>query len=114
MTVEWRPQTAAYQVHAQGVTGAAGGMPQIEVRPPAPGRIRVRGNPTRDQAVRAEVEVDDPTAFARTSLIEALERAGVTVDAQLLGANPGGNRTLASHPSTLKRLRVCQRIATVP
>ena len=60
------------------------------------------------------VQVDDPTAFARTLFIEALERAGVTVDAQLLGANPGGKLTLASHPSTLKRLRVCQRIATVP
>ena len=45
VTVEWRPQTAAYQVDAQVTTVAAGGMPQIEVTTPAPGRIRVRGNP---------------------------------------------------------------------
>lgn len=39
----------------------------------------------------ATFQVPDPAAFARTVLIEALERNGVTVSAPTLGSNPGSD-----------------------
>ena len=47
-------------------------------------------------------QMDDPAAFARTAFIEALERAGVTVAASPVGANPvstlGTRRSVARRP----------------
>jgi D-alanyl-D-alanine carboxypeptidase/D-alanyl-D-alanine-endopeptidase (penicillin-binding protein 4) len=96
--VDWRPKSAAFSVEAEVVTVAAGepaditlevsatdasvgvvrGRIPIDYRPPLP------GVPTLVQTFA----IADPSAFARTAFIEALEAAGVTVRAAKVGPNP--------------------------
>lgn len=88
-TLEWRPQVAAYQVSSSAMTVAAGEPLTVSVTSPGPGVIEVSGNIPADQGPLVQVfQVPDPAAFARTVLIEALNRAGVTVSADPLGSNP--------------------------
>lgn len=88
-TVEWRPQTAAYQVQSTVRTAAAGDDSNVTAASPRPGVIVVEGAIAADAGdlVRT-VQVADPQAFARTLFIEALERHGVAVDARPTGPNP--------------------------
>jgi serine-type D-Ala-D-Ala carboxypeptidase/endopeptidase (penicillin-binding protein 4) len=88
-TLEWRPMSAAYRVEAYVQTVAAGEPLDVTVSTPAPGRIVVAGQVPADLASWVQVvQIEDPAAFARTALIEALERAGVTVAAPPAGPNP--------------------------
>ncbi len=100
--VEWRPQTAAFTVTSDAMTVAAGGETRITLTPTSPyagtvsGQIAVGfvpslpGVATLVQTFRIDNPAvpQDPAAFARTTFIEALERAGVTVTAPLVGPNP--------------------------
>jgi D-alanyl-D-alanine carboxypeptidase/D-alanyl-D-alanine-endopeptidase (penicillin-binding protein 4) len=87
-TAEWRPQTAAYSVQSQVRTVAASGAPEVTVTLPRPGVIVLEGTiPADGGALLRTAQVADPPAFARTLLIEALGRAGVTVDAAPTGPN---------------------------
>ena len=88
-TVAWRPQTAAYQVQSDVQTVPAGQALNLTVSSPAPGVIAVAGQIPADQAQALQTyQVTDPPAFARTLLIEALDRAGVSVAATATGPNP--------------------------
>ncbi|MGH2530965.1 MAG: D-alanyl-D-alanine carboxypeptidase/D-alanyl-D-alanine endopeptidase [Thermomicrobiales bacterium] len=88
-TLEWRPMSAAYQVEVDVNTVAASAALDISVSSPAPGQILVAGQIPVDQSQAVPTyQVENPSAFARTLLIEALERAGVTVAASPTGANP--------------------------
>jgi D-alanyl-D-alanine carboxypeptidase/D-alanyl-D-alanine-endopeptidase (penicillin-binding protein 4) len=98
--VAWRPQSAAFEVVSEVTTVEDGGTTDIEVSADTSGgltTILVSGavaadaddNPFGLQQVRT-YQVEDPASFARTLLIEALERAGVSVAASALGKNPGG------------------------
>jgi serine-type D-Ala-D-Ala carboxypeptidase/endopeptidase (penicillin-binding protein 4) len=82
----WRPKTAAYRVVSAVRTGAE---TQIDVDEPRPGVVRVSGTIAAGggSTVRSFL-VENPQSFARTALIEALERAGVSVDARATGDNP--------------------------
>ncbi|MGH8013137.1 MAG: D-alanyl-D-alanine carboxypeptidase, partial [Candidatus Binataceae bacterium] len=100
--VEWRPHTAAFNVVANVMTVAAGGKTSVKLNQVAPGVGEVSGQIAADYVrplpgVETLVQTfsiggadayQDPAAFARTAFIEALERAGVTVTAPLLGPNP--------------------------
>lgn len=87
--VEWRPMTAAYGVESDVLTTAAGQPLAVSVSSPRNGLIRVTGSIPADQGPLVQVhQVEDPPAFARTQLIEALKRSGVAVDADPLGPNP--------------------------
>ncbi|MGW5114357.1 D-alanyl-D-alanine carboxypeptidase/D-alanyl-D-alanine endopeptidase [Streptomyces noursei] len=90
--VDWRPKTAAFGVDAQVTTESV-----------SPGHIRVRGSVPAD--VKAPFvttyQVPDPAAFARTVLIEALARNGVSVSAPSLGANPDGKLPPRAEVSSL-------------
>ena len=88
-TVVSRPLTAAFTVESDVTTVAAGQPLTVAVASPRPGVISVTGNipAGREPLVQAH-QVSDPPAFARTLLVEALKRHGVTVDANPLGANP--------------------------
>ena len=100
--VQWRPQTAAFTVTSDAVTVAAGGKTDITLTPTSPyagtvsGQIAVGfvpplpGVTTLVQTFRIDNPdaPQDPAAFARTTFIEALQRAGVTVTAPLVGPNP--------------------------
>jgi serine-type D-Ala-D-Ala carboxypeptidase/endopeptidase (penicillin-binding protein 4) len=82
----WRPRTAAYRVVSAVRTGSA---TDLEVDEPRPGVVRVTGTieAGSGSTVRTFL-VDDPQAFARTAFIQALERAGVRIDAATTGDNP--------------------------
>lgn len=101
--VEWRPQTAAFGVEAGVMTSDAGSAADVtrsgdgkvtcvgeegctgtvsgEI--PADYRAPLSGEPTLVQTF----QIEDPAAFARTAFIEALQRAGIEVNAPLVGAN---------------------------
>jgi D-alanyl-D-alanine carboxypeptidase/D-alanyl-D-alanine-endopeptidase (penicillin-binding protein 4) len=86
-TIDWRPKTSVIGIDARVETGEAGKEPEIRITSHGSGRIVVRGRIAEGDKplVRVE-EVHDPAAFARALFIEALQRAGVHVDASPLAA----------------------------
>ena len=88
-SVTWRPQVAPYHLIDQVTTVAAGQQNTVAVQTFADGRILVTGNLPADagQIVRVGAIVD-PSSFARTALIEALQRVGVSVSAPPTGPDP--------------------------
>ncbi len=89
--LSWRPQTASNVVSSTVTTVAAGGPTEIDVDASDDGRIEVSGTIAAGSPPQLKVvQVTDPAAFARTALIEALARAGVTVAAPGSGPNPEG------------------------
>jgi len=88
-TIDWRPQTAAYRVQSTVRTVAAGQPSDVTVRTSQPGLFLVQGEIAADEGSLLRTgQIQDPQAAARTMLIEALGRAGVTVDATATGPNP--------------------------
>ena len=91
-TVTWRPETAAFQLQADVRTVPASEALQLTVTSPSPGVIAVAGQlPVNVPHALRTFQVTDPPAFARTLLIEALDRAGVEVAATATGSNPDDN-----------------------
>ncbi|MCC6315842.1 MAG: D-alanyl-D-alanine carboxypeptidase/D-alanyl-D-alanine-endopeptidase [Thermomicrobiales bacterium] len=87
--VAWRPQSAAVQVQTDVRTVASGEDLSLTVTSPSPGTIAVAGQiPVSVPHALQTFQVPDPPAFARTLLIEALDRSGVTVTAAATGPNP--------------------------
>ena len=88
-TIDWRPKTASYTVENQATTVDAAGATALAVAEPTPGHLVVTGQIAAGTAPTLVVqEITDPSAFARTAFIEALQRAGVTVAATPTGPNP--------------------------
>ncbi|MEZ5143934.1 MAG: D-alanyl-D-alanine carboxypeptidase/D-alanyl-D-alanine-endopeptidase [Acidimicrobiales bacterium] len=103
-TVDYRPKTAAFTVDGSVSTGAAGTEGTVELS--GDGKIDCIGTPGCTGTVSGDLpegyvapltgigsfvhtfRVEDPTAFARTAFIEALQRNGVTVTAPPAAANP--------------------------
>ena len=80
--VEMRPVVAPWRVTSRVSTVAAGGTTRILVTSPSPGVIELTGTIAADSAPTVNVHaVDDPASFARSALIAALGRAGVSVAA---------------------------------
>ena len=88
-SVAWRPQVAPYHLIDQVTTVAAGQPNTVAVQTFPDGSILVTGNLPADagQTVRVGAIVD-PSSFARTALIEALQRAGVSMSATPTGPDP--------------------------
>lgn len=83
--ITWRPQTAAFLVECKVETGAKDTKLGTSLRDLGQGRLCLQGSiPQGHKPVVRVYEVPDAAAFARTLLIEALARAGVTVDAPML------------------------------
>lgn len=79
-----RPHSSAIQIESKVVT-VEKGKPEIHVHDLGHGRISVTGHiPHGHRSVVSIHEVENPTGYARTLLIEALHRAGVKVDAATL------------------------------
>ncbi len=109
-TIDWRPQASTYQVTGTVQTVAAGEALDVQLASTSPGVIEVTGQIPVDvsQAVYIQ-QIDDPSAFARTVLIDALVRHGVAVAADPASGNdvaalpPGGSydedRQVALHRS---------------
>ncbi|WP_369185205.1 D-alanyl-D-alanine carboxypeptidase/D-alanyl-D-alanine-endopeptidase [Streptomyces sp. Y1] len=90
--LSWRPQVAPYQVTSEVRTVDAGGTTDIQVSASPDGtNITLSGTIAADSKPALKISpVQDPNAFGRTALIEALGRAGVTVTAPPTGPNPVG------------------------
>ncbi|MGE3289552.1 MAG: D-alanyl-D-alanine carboxypeptidase/D-alanyl-D-alanine-endopeptidase [Pseudonocardia sp.] len=87
-TIDWRPRTATYTVETKATTVAADGDTALTVIEPIPGHLVVTGTIAAGAPALVVQEITDPSAFARTAFIEALQRAGVTVTATPTGPNP--------------------------
>ena len=95
--VEVRPVSEAFQVVNEVVTVAEGEDTDVELSQDETNTGVVNGQiavdfmpdifPGVDTLVQ-NFQIDDPSMFARTVFIEALERAGVDVTAELTGPNP--------------------------
>lgn len=87
--VEWRPKTSVYQVSTDVTTVEPEEPVQINVTSGGPGIIVVKGQvPSGKGPIVRTYAVDDPPSFARSLLIEALERQGVAVNTSPEGKNP--------------------------
>ena len=90
--VDWRPKSSAYTIANHVVTGAVGTEMSVLV-PDYTGQqvIEVTGSvPADAEPVTLTSNVMVPSAFARGLFIDALENAGVAVDAPVTGSNPLG------------------------
>ena len=89
-TLDYRPHSSAFTVTSKVTTVAAGQPAGVESKLVAPGQIELTGQvPMSISPPLLHVfQIEDPAAYARTILIDALKRAGVTVDAPATGANP--------------------------
>jgi D-alanyl-D-alanine carboxypeptidase/D-alanyl-D-alanine-endopeptidase (penicillin-binding protein 4) len=90
--IRWQPQTAAVHVDAQVETVGEKESTAVTIETQSDNRLIVRGRVSAGHKtlVRSE-EVADPTSFARSLLIEALQRAGVQVDVSALSDQREGS-----------------------
>ena len=89
--LDWRPKTAAYSVTSTVTTGPPNSAINLSIDVTSPGHLQLRGSvPAGHAPVVRTQQIADPPAFARTAFIEALQRAGVTVNATSTGPNPAG------------------------
>lgn len=91
--VFWRPRTASYRLDGKVMTApatrAATFPPRWSITTTSDGRISVSGTIPRNAGRQLQtLTIADPAAFARTALIQALARAGVSVSAPVSGPNP--------------------------
>jgi serine-type D-Ala-D-Ala carboxypeptidase/endopeptidase (penicillin-binding protein 4) len=102
--VDWRPKSAAYQVDVRARTISAG-RTDVDVASVGDGRLVVTGQiSVAHKPVVRVYEVADPASFARSLLIEALERAGISVATSPLGRNSGGALPAHADYGSLKRV----------
>ncbi|MGB7293326.1 MAG: D-alanyl-D-alanine carboxypeptidase [Thermodesulfobacteriota bacterium] len=102
-SVDWRPKTAAFGVDSDLLTGSEGEEEDIELSPEFPscigldncfgmvtGQLPIDFEPplTEKFPLIQTFRIVEPSIYARTIFIEALERAGVTVDTNPVGPNP--------------------------
>jgi len=88
-SVTWRPQVAPFHLVVQVTTVAAGQPTALSVQPFPDGRLLVSGTIAAGAGQQVRVDdIPDPASFARTALIEALSRVGVSVSAVATGPNP--------------------------
>ncbi len=81
--ITWRPHCSLLRVEARVETIAAGGKAETFIREQADGLVTVTGKLPAGKAPVVRIhEITDPAGWARSLLIEALERAGVTVSAR--------------------------------
>ncbi|HEY9846339.1 MAG TPA: D-alanyl-D-alanine carboxypeptidase/D-alanyl-D-alanine-endopeptidase [Candidatus Caenarcaniphilales bacterium] len=89
VTVTSRPETASFTVKSDVKVIAAKQPTNLQVASPKKGEILVSGQIAADAKPQVRTyTVEDPPAYARTLLIEALQRAGVTVSAPVVAENP--------------------------
>ncbi|WP_308466013.1 D-alanyl-D-alanine carboxypeptidase/D-alanyl-D-alanine endopeptidase [Rathayibacter soli] len=127
--IAYRPETSAFAVTGTVMTTAAGTVPTVSIPPgTTPAGTSVTGvvncvgqaNCTGQISGTIPVDykaplsglpyflgtfrIDNPEAFARTALIDALQRDGITVDAPAVGPDPTSLLAPARHYSTANRL----------
>ncbi|MBM3970101.1 MAG: D-alanyl-D-alanine carboxypeptidase/D-alanyl-D-alanine-endopeptidase [Planctomycetes bacterium] len=87
--VKWRPESKSFRIETHVETVAKGGKSETSVRDLGSGRIGVSGRIAEaHKPVLRVLEVADASSFARTLLIEALNRQGVDVEALAAADHP--------------------------
>jgi D-Ala-D-Ala carboxypeptidase 3 (S13) family protein len=87
--ISYRPRTAAFHVRSTVKTAARGSAPSWQATQTGPREITVSGTvPVGSGPLLQVFFIPNPAAFARTAFIEALRRAGVSVAASSVGAEP--------------------------
>jgi D-alanyl-D-alanine carboxypeptidase/D-alanyl-D-alanine-endopeptidase (penicillin-binding protein 4) len=116
--VDWRPRSAGFTVRSAARTVARGRPQTISLTTSKDGRTGVvhgsipAGYRPSLPGVRTLVQtftVADPSAYARTVLIEALRREGVAVDAPAVARNPAG--LLPARRSYPRRTRLARFVS---
>ncbi|MDB5387627.1 MAG: dac, partial [Planctomycetaceae bacterium] len=83
-----RPETASIRVDSRIFTVAAGESMEISVHYTGPRNVRLEGQiPEGHKPLLRTVEISDSVSFARSLLIEALQRAGVVVERSVWADN---------------------------
>jgi D-alanyl-D-alanine carboxypeptidase/D-alanyl-D-alanine-endopeptidase (penicillin-binding protein 4) len=102
---EWRPQTATVHVDVQVDTVSSDEETHVDIVSPAENVVIVRGQiKAGDKPIVRIHEVADPASFARSLLIEALRRSGVTVDASPFESNDEDELPETEDYASLKRV----------
>ena len=102
-----RPQTAAIQIESKLVTVEADKPLAVTIRDLGHGRLFVSGQiPLGHKPVVRISEVEDSRRFARTLFIEALQRAGVQVDAPTVDDSPTAVLPTAAETRELPQVAV--------
>ena len=87
--VKWRPESKSFRIETHVETIASKGKTETSVRDLGGGRFSVHGEIAEDhKPVLRVVEASDANSFARTLLIESLQRQGVAVDAPTSADHP--------------------------
>lgn len=90
--VSQRPFVSGYAIDSSVMTGPADAPPSVVIQRRSDGRIEATGTvPAGTDPVIRIFKVEDPAAFARSALIDALRRAGVVVNAQPGQPNQSGS-----------------------
>ncbi|MES2789434.1 MAG: D-alanyl-D-alanine carboxypeptidase/D-alanyl-D-alanine-endopeptidase [Planctomycetota bacterium] len=107
--LSWRPQTASIRVDSRVTTVAASEPLEIEVQAIGPRNLLVIGRiPEGHKPLLKICEVPDPASFARSLLIEALQRKGITVERSLWADNARERLPAHEEVAKLPRLTVLQ------
>jgi len=86
-SVKWRPQTSTYNVTSQIIT-VDSGETNITINYHGSGKIILKGQiPSNSTPVIRTYSIKDPSNFARSLFIEALQREGVNVTAPVREEN---------------------------
>ena len=105
-----RPSTAAIQVIVEVQTTDANGRLESSLRSLGGGRLQLNGQiPEGHKPILRIHEVPHAAGFARTLFIEALQRAGVQVDAPAVADHPA-----ITLPATLNDLPVVAELRSPP
>lgn len=100
-----RPFVSGYAIDSNITTGPAGGPATVSIHRRADGRIEATGTvPAGSEPVIRTFKVEDPSSFARSALIDALRRAGISLTAQPGPANPSGSLPAANSYTDANRL----------
>lgn len=100
-----RPATDAYSIDVQVRTVEPGGPTDVEVSEVTDGHAVITGTiPAGTKPLVQVLRVPDPAFFARTLFIEALERAGVEVDAPTVAANDAASLPAKARVAALPRI----------
>lgn len=87
--VKWRPESKSFRIETHVETVAPKGKTETSVRDLGGGRFSVHGEIAEDhKPVLRVVEASEANSFARTLLIESLQRHGVEVDAPVSADHP--------------------------
>jgi D-alanyl-D-alanine carboxypeptidase/D-alanyl-D-alanine-endopeptidase (penicillin-binding protein 4) len=103
--VNWRPHCGLLRIESRVETIAAGGKTETFLREHDGGLLTITGQLPADKQPTVRIhEIEDAAGWARSLLIEALERAGIEVTARPALKHPAGSLPTKSQYAELKQI----------